>query len=476
MSIRVNKTKFKFLIFTISMFIIYTLIYEKPYYVINQDSAIYTLSFMGALLLILILLSWKKITKKLISPYTIFIIFVFLFNYGQCLMWALGIHLDNEIGKVSLYTFPIPSENSIIRTQLITLMGITSLHCGALIGYKNKINILCTNKKGDSEQESKILYRVCVLLSIIVVPITYYIAYQNYIIANSGGYGAIYYGEGINRSSTLILISKMFFPCLLGILIGSNYSSLNRKIVYSIYIIYIIISALAGDRGEWLYGLILMCWMHNNYYKKLNIKKLIIYIISGIALISVLTAIRDIRSEGVSLEGIIKTIGSAETNPIISAFFELGSSMRVNLLLVEHGWDIYPYGNTYILAIMGMITEKFITMLGIPYKSISQWFSQEYIGISYGAGFSIIAESLINYGPYVSIFFLALQGYIFSKFLIVENIDIKKEPVSLFLRVSTTSVLISAARNMILNTLKNWVFSVLIIYIIVLVVKYMYKK
>lgn len=52
-----------------------------------------TLNWLGILVYIYAISTWKKKTKsRLFSLYFIFITFLFLFNYGQCIMWALGIH------------------------------------------------------------------------------------------------------------------------------------------------------------------------------------------------------------------------------------------------------------------------------------------------------------------------------------------------------------------------------------------------
>ena len=77
----------------------------------------------------------------------------------------------------------------------------------------------------------------------------------------------------------------------------------------------------------------------------------------------------------------------------------MGGSMAPVIVLQKYGWDIWPYYNSYMLSILTMLTTKIATILDIPFGFIGSWFSQEYLKISYGAGFSIIAEAVMNYGP-----------------------------------------------------------------------------
>ena len=106
-----------------------------------------------------------------------------------------------------------------------------------------------------------------------------------------------------------------------------------------------------------------------------------------------------------------------------------------------------------------MLTTKIATILDIPFGFIGSWFSQEYLKISYGAGFSIIAEAVMNYGPYLAPLILAILGYIISSILYInKNIDYKKNPLRIMFIVLTLNDLVPMARGYLHFPLKNWLY------------------
>lgn len=133
---------------------------------------------------------------------------------------------------------------------------------------------------------------------------------------------------------------------------------------------------------------------------------------------------------------------------------------------MERGWNAYPYGNTYILAFLGMVTDAIPRMLIGDYQSLSTWYSSKFLSISYGAGFSIIAEGLVNFGPYffwVPLFFI---GAILSRVSFNLNDELKGvQDLSIFMKISITYCAIQGIRNTTLTSLKTFMFSTVVIYI-----------
>ena len=124
--------------------------------------------------------------------------------------------------------------------------------------------------------------------------------------------------------------------------------------------------------------------------KKFSASFLIKCFIIAVIFLNVVTAIVSVRKTGINIDS-IKEAMVGEENPVISTVSEMGGSMIIQTTLVKVGYDIYPYGNTYIFSILGIISDKFINFLGIPYKNVSNWFSQEYLGLNdWGTGFSIV--------------------------------------------------------------------------------------
>lgn len=449
----------------------------------DYDSQIFIFNWLGILLLVYVIGTWYKLTNTVLSPYTIFMLFFFLFNFGQCLMWAFGIHNSSEVGQIVMYIdFGIANDADIIKSQVLTLISILMFHFGALSSYESKNRIKYTRKdrhrclhENEDSRSLKSIYYACLLVGIVVIPIALYNSYSSLQVARVYGYSALYYSEVAKKGATIsTLLSRMFFPCLIGLLIGSKFNKKIQKIVYIIFLIYLIINLLSGDRGSWIYRVFILIWLSNACYKPINFKsaaKFLILGITGLYITNVIVIFRNVGLSNISIESIFQTI-SFENSPIVSAIFEMGSSMQPTIILQKYGWNVWPYNNTYILAIFGMITNKFISALGIPFELLSSWFSQEYLGISWGAGFSIIAEAILNYGPVVAPLFMILQGFIIASMIYIDkSICYRKRPLRFFFAAATLDSFINITRNELHPTLKNWFYGVVIFYFFILLVR-----
>ena len=439
------------------------------------------MSILGVICYIFCVYTWKLTGGSFFDLYQIFITFAFLFNYGQSFMWALGIHSDYEIGIRRLFSLLPPlNTQEIVASQMVSLMGLLAFHCGAVIinvrknngiPYTDKINI-------EKEYERKnALYRTSIFTVIISGLCAIFEAIRIICVNSEYGYGASLYDTSNQyyRNNYIILLSYMFFPSLIGLLIGSEYKKKVVNFVYISFGIYSLLHIAGGDRGEWLYPLIILVWMHHIYCNKLEFRKVVKYFTIGYIFLVFLVGIRNARLNGFSIETLFLAI-SAEKNPLSSAFFEMGQSMSVVGFFIRSGWHIYPYGNTYILAIFGMVTEKLIKLFIPEYTNISAWLSQDYLGIkNSGIGFSLVGEAYENFGPYLSIISLFIMGVIFSR-LFTFTIEEKNRSLIMFFKISTAYALINATRNQLLTSLKLWTFSTGLILITLYVVTILKKQ
>lgn len=479
-----NKIEIGLLVFGIA--ILGYMLYLLSLFLIKTDSNynffIILLSWIGIFILGYIVLTWYKITGYVFSPYVIFIVFFFLFNYGQPLMWSVGIHIPSEIGQKPLYPgLDIASEGDIFKAQALVLSCILMFHFGAVVSYiicrKKTLhlnqNSLQLNKHGGEDRITlNVMYWVCLFIALIAVPITLYYSFKDLQIARNYGYKALYYSEHTRTGASVFSIFLfMFFPCLIGLLIGSRFSKKVRWLVYAIFFIYLTFNLLSGDRSSWVFKLIILIWMSHTSYKPLNFKKIVKYIPLIIIGLYFLNAIVSLRNVGISFNKVIESL-KLVNSPIISAFFEMGGSMKTIIVLQKYGWDIWPYTNTYVLALLGMVTNRVFDFLSIPFTLLSNFFSENYLGISWGAGFSIISEALLNFGPIFTPLFMIVLGYIFSSMLSVDkNMNYKHDSLKFFFVVSTLDALIAINRNVIHIPLKTWFYGVLQPYIIILLIR-----
>ena len=283
-------------------------------------------------------------------------------------MWAFGIHQTREIGQVGLYTLGVPNTAEIVLAQSITLVSIILFHFGAVCSYKGKRNkntyVLETENSLRAKISRKAIYKTSVLLSFVAIPITFYNVIYKLFISQMYGYRSFYYNdEVVTNIVAFNLIDNLFFPCLIGLLVGSNYKKNNRIFVYSIFFLYILLSVLSGDRGNWVIRLLILIWMSNTYHRKISVRRATKYIVSGLLAVQVLDAAVSVRNVGINFTNVIQSF-SFQESALISAVFEIGGSMRPTVVLMKYGWDIWPYGNTYLNAILGVVTSRTMTIYG----------------------------------------------------------------------------------------------------------------
>ncbi|MDA2271782.1 O-antigen polysaccharide polymerase Wzy [Bacillus cereus] len=464
-------------------YLLYLLILSLGNTVEGYSGMIFMLSWLGIFLGIYVVRTWYKISGTIFSPYTIFMLFFFLFNFGQCFMWALGIHNPSEIGEVPMFTgFGTPSGEDIVYAQCLTLVCIIMFHSGAVLCYKNKnkkniektVNITDSVEWYDKRTLNSIFY-VCLVAGLVVIPLELYNSYLDFQLASAYGYKSLYYSDFANTDATFLsLLQRMFFPCLVGLLIGSRYNRKVQVVVYTVFAIYLSLNLLAGDRGSWVYKIIILVWLSHACYKPIKFKRFVKYMVFGIVFLYVITAIVSIRDMGlasVTIEQVLESI-SFEKSPFIEAIFEMGASMKPTIVLQSYGWDVWPYANTYLLAILGMVTNKVIYLLDIPFALPSAWFSQSYLGLSWGAGFSIVAEALLNAGPFFAPLVLIIVGYIVTSMVYVDGtMNYKERPLKFFFVASTLHFFIPMTRNELHVQLKDWFYGLLVLCIFILILK-----
>lgn len=450
----------------------------------DYDILIFIYSWIGIFLAIYIVVSWKGITGTIFSPYTIFMLFFFLFNFGQSLMWAFGIHSPTEIGKIPMYSgFGTPSESDILKVQSIVIISILMFHLGATLSYKKTIKVSLqfagdkasnSNKYENSLVLTSIFYS-CLFIGIIVIPVQLYFVYSDFQVAMTYGYKSLYYSEHAKTNASFLgLLTRMFFPCLVGLLIGSRYNKKVKLIVYSIFAIYLVLNLLSGDRGSWIYKVIILVWLSHTCYKPINFKiafKYLFVSIIGLYVTYSIVSVRDIGLDNLTISTLLSSF-SLKNSILTKPFFEMGGSMKPTIILQKYGWDIWPYTNTYLLAVLGMVTNKLIYSMDLPFALISSWFSQDYLGLNWGAGFSIVAEALLNFGPIFSPIVMILLGYIISSLLYVDKrMSYRKYPLKILFIVTTLHVILPVTRSYFHLLLKDWFYSFIPLLIIIIICK-----
>ena len=438
---------------------------------------IYIYGWIGVVIYVFILFSWKEVSGFLFSPYTLFITFVLLFNYGQFILWSLGIHYIGELGTTSFIRYM--DEYTLLQIEIISSLGILSLHFGALLSsikikISDKTNVIIGN-----DDYNKAMKIVGVPLAIISGSAVIFESYQALQIGLSYGYTAIYYGVNVEINPILKYITYMFFPSLIAILIGNKFSIKSFIIVCAIFFIYMLINMLAGDRGSWVYYLPILYWCYIVYIKKITIYTIFKYTIYGIVLLSItaiLVKFREVGYTAIELNDIYDLFDNSSFI-FIKPFFEMGQSARVLGIVIQDNLDSsWTFGNTYISAILSMFIPRTKLIFGYPDFYLDNWISQTYLGIeNYGIGFSIIAEAYLNGGLFFSWLILIIIG-IFVGLLLKCNVYDVIDPKRMFIVLSSAGPLAMLARGSIELNLRKLAYGTLFLLIIIEIVKKIFIK
>src|SRR5699024_8194978 len=122
---------------------------------------------------------------------------------------------------------------------------------GAIFFKKVKITPIVKKKnKSETSILQKHFFSFSLLLSPIIIFSKFYILVINFLNSQIYGYTALYYDSSITGANTIFkILSRLFFPILVGLLIGSNYKPKIVRLVYIVFLLNITLSFLGGDRG-----------------------------------------------------------------------------------------------------------------------------------------------------------------------------------------------------------------------------------
>ena len=257
----------------------------------------------------------------------------------------------------------------------------------------------------------------------------------------------------------------MFFPVLVGILIGSNYK--KKRLVYLIFALYAGLYLMAGERGNWLYKLVILLWMHHNFYKKIDYKKFIKFFIIGffsLYIVSFVVEFRNTGLRGMDFNTLIHFL-AVEKNPIIDFIFEMGGSIGVTIIVLSLGQNAFIMPNTFVSSLLASFSSGIAAFLGVKEVFLGNYLSQKILKINYGTGFNIFSECYINGGNIGGLCYAFVIGIMMA--LILKNTTkqtIRSSSVKCVFICSIAPVLCSMFRDSSLSIFKQ-IVQIGIIYI-----------
>lgn len=463
----ITKNKFLFILLHLILFLFYLY-----YFYCNGNPTLENLKMMGVFGWIQLLLnyySWKCITGKFFVPYIVFLTAAYSFTFGQSFLEVFSLVDDSR---------SLTRQCSIIEiyeAQFYTLFFMMVFHIGGLTSYKqNVLNIRRSNYQISITEQQTIRKIGIFLLFFSTIPFIVKNVYSLMIVSTYGYIGLYDENLKIPGGSVITFMSDYFIPGMLCMLIASKRNRFKRMQILLCLALFVLVIMYCGGRSNGVVLVAIILLYYHNFIKALSLKKWIAVGLLSIVFVSSLSAIAHLRSG--SRDGYIEAIINyqSETNPFFETISEMGASMYPmarTISLIPSSED-YRYGATYAYALSSVIPnigfwERHPAAVN---AMLGEWLMKK-DNLSYGPGYSIVAEAYINFGM-MGFIAMYIVGFIFCKLLTSYN-ENKYSLLSLLIALIFTYMSLKMVRNEFLAIVRITVFYIFPIY---LYVKYQVRK
>ncbi len=437
--------------------------------VLESDMKLF--GWIGNLLILWCLISWKYLCGRIFTPYVMFLLSFYVYLYGQAFLKSIGVPFKG----FNLYLEF--NNNQMLEAQIYTCICLGFLHLGALLSYKEpkKITGFVENKHNDD-----MLMRIVKRTSIVLILISFYPYLSNLIasVKNSlqNGYSSLYeIGNSSGGVSNILQSMSMFFiPGVFLLLICYREKRIIRILIGVIIIFIVLTGFISGGRGAAISLLVAFTWLWHTQIKPFKGWKFNSLIVIGLVIFSFFPVMSEFRlyadrSFSSFFDLYIKSI--IEGNLIASGIGELGGSMFPLVKVMDLMPEVYSFrlGESYFAAIMAIIPS---TLLGgysfADLADLSNWLMNA-LQMDYGPGFSLVAESYYNLG-WFGLLFMLILGYLFGKLLTPNSINTAKFIVGNTFVAITLYILINNVRGSLSLAVRSEFYMVIIPYCVIMLI------
>lgn len=374
----------------------------------KSSNAVIILSWLGVITILFALYTWNKTHHELISPYMILFLTMYLYCYGQSICWILGIYdfYKDLVLRESQYF--------IVQSMAYTLPFITLFHLMALI-IPEKIITLDNVENQFVEYDNKALFKVGLLFAVISTPAFLINLYTSVKLVISYGYDGIYYYKPIYSRLINILLyaSEYFEPAVICIMVAKYKNKLIRNTTLALFCLNILASLYIGGRSGAVVPLLCIICIWHYIIKKINIKQGLILIGLAYIFVGILNAVAVVRNQaGHGFSEILNVFYSSGTNIISNFVGEIGWSLTSVGYTMEFVPSLEPfrYGSSYLYGLSTIVPNIGFWDVhpATLHAQLTNWL-QAMLNIDFGPGYTIVAETYINFGWY-GLAFAAFEG------------------------------------------------------------------
>lgn len=436
---------------------------------LDIDTALRTISALSAVFFVVELALWKRISNEMLSPFVVFFITLYIFCCGQSLGWIFGINMgERDLWNRTTYG---TTHEVLFKGMCYSMIGITCFFLGAIIQTKLDRPISVKSQFAYEDVINAYKY-IGKFMLIICVPAFVANTFQNLMAVSSSGYLGIY-ANAYNSSPFMRvvgIIADYYQPCMLILLLGYKEDPYKRKLILAAMLLDVIATLYMGGRSGAFMSILGILVAYHYFIHQFQKREIIGIGATGYLTMAISNGISLNRTEsGRSLFDIFTGIFSAK-NVVTEFIGELGwnlSSVCWTMNLVPQYYP-YRYGMSYLVSLLTFIPSSFFSN-GHPivkWANIGDWL-QAALNQTSGPGYTMIAESYINFGWYGFVA-LVLEGYIISRFIAcVPRLNVKDNMLgATFQIIIIMTIMKSLVRASVSASTRTILFVILPLYIL----------
>ena len=440
----------------------------------TSEDGLFLISAMCVVSLIVSIFLWVRMRNELFSPYVVFFIILFLFTCGQSIGWLFGL----DMGTRDLWYRVDHGLNHalIIKSLGYSMMAVSAFNLGAMISTKGNTNINY-KKSWSSEKVLKAFSQLGKIMLIICVPAFLAKSILDVLAVIAGGYSA-YYVSNASRGtfmSIINIIADYYQPCMLILLIAHKDNKLKRRIIILAMLFDAALSLYIGGRSGAVMTLFGILLAYHYFIKPFNFRQVLLGGIGGYFGIAFLNGLALVRgNSGRNLTDLFAVFGESLTNVIGTFVGELGwtlTSTAWTMNLVPDGGYSYRCGMSYIVSLISWLPSAIFGGRDqnpvVIWGNLSEWL-QNTLGMGYGPGYTMTAESYINFG-YYGLLAMVIAGMLMAKMICkVKRVDVCKDILGSTFQIMVIMVIMkSLVRASLSTAMRSAVFILLPIYLLI---------
>lgn len=396
--------------------IVYFFLYYADFEVNRNTLTI--IGWVGLFQLVVSTLSWINNGKSIISPYYFFLIALYLFSFGQSLLYPFNLVCEKRDLYESYSLYYGFSVKDIYLAQIQTLLMLNVFHIAGL-KYSTKSNNKYASERATSLSQYIRLKQIgWFLFAISIVPFVYD-TIMDMITSMTMGYRALYETEAkIGIANSAKFIAAYFIPSIICLFIAYRHNKRVRKFLTAIILGVAVAYLIIGGRSNAVILLGLLVILYQYLVRPFSKKVLLVGLIGAFFFLQVLSYIANTRND---VSASSSSAVELSDNAAVEAISEMGWSQfcLIKSMQFVPSQEDFRYGKSYIFAFTSIIPNLGFWPIHPAKKesNLGDWLTDT-LGTTFGTGFSMCAEAWVNFGIFgFLIFYLwgALLGSLFGR-------------------------------------------------------------